>query len=143
MARLILHPTDFSPGARPAFRRALAVARRERARLVLVHVLEPITFGDETYLLQELKLRERAEAAARRGFDRLRAAARRAGVTAGVALLDGNPARQIVALARKRRAALIVMGTHGRTGLRRLILGSVAARVIAAAPCPVLTVRAR
>jgi nucleotide-binding universal stress UspA family protein len=56
-------------------------------------------------------------------------------------LLDGSPVRQIVGLARTRRASLITMGTHGRSGLRRLLLGSVAAGVAATAPCPVLTVR--
>lgn len=141
MARLIVHPTDFSPGAQAALRQALDVARRERARLVLVHVLEPVTFGDAEYMLHELELRDAARAAARKGFERLQAAARRAGVRAGGVLLTGGVARSIVDLARKRRAHSIIMGTHGRTGLRRMFLGSVAAQVLATAPCPVLTVR--
>jgi nucleotide-binding universal stress UspA family protein len=52
------------------------------------------------------------------------------------------PAERIVRLAKTRRADVIVMGTHGRTGFRRAILGSVAARVVALATCPVLTVHA-
>ena len=141
MAKLIVHATDFSPGARAAFRLALAAAKRERARLLLVHVLEPITLGDEAYMARELALRDLAAAAAGRGFDRLLAEAKAAGVPARSVLLDGSPAKQIVALARQRRASLIALGTHGRTGLERLLLGSVAAGVAGTAPCPVLTVR--
>jgi nucleotide-binding universal stress UspA family protein len=140
MAKVIVHATDFSAGAEPAFRRALDAARRSRARLVLVHVLEPVTFGDQDYMLRELAFRDAAVAAARKGFARLAAAARGAGVEARGVLLDGSPAREIVRLARKRRASLITLGTHGRTGLRRLFLGSVAAAVAGSAPCPVLTV---
>ena len=141
MAKLIVHATDFSPGAWPAFRWAIEAARRDRAHLVLVHVLEPVTFGDEEYMARELELRDAAVAAARRGFDRLLAAAKRAGIAARSVLLEGSPSRRIVMLARKRRASLITIGTHGRTGLGRLLLGSVAARVASTAPCPVLTVR--
>jgi len=142
MAKVIVHATDFSPAAGPAFHRAVDAAKRQHASLVCVHVLEPITFGDQDYILRELEFRDAAVAAARKGFDRLVALARRAGVRVRCVLLDGRPAREIVRLARARRASLITMGTHGRRGLRRLLLGSVAAGVAAAAPCPVLTVRA-
>jgi len=140
MAKLIVHATDFSPAARPAFRRAVEAARRDRARLALVHVLVPTTFGDEKYVAQELLLRDAAAVTARRKFARLVASAKAAGVRAHGMLLEGEPAREIVALARKRRAGLITIGTHGRTGLRRLLLGSVATAVAATAPCPVLVV---
>ena len=58
-------------------------------------------------------------------------------------LVEGVPHEQIVRLARSKRADVVVMGTHGRSGLAKLFLGSVAGRVVAAAPCPVLTVRGR
>jgi nucleotide-binding universal stress UspA family protein len=58
-------------------------------------------------------------------------------------VLEGIPHDRIVRAARSTRADLIVLGTHGRTGLGRVFLGSVAARVVTLAPCPVLTVRAR
>lgn len=70
-------------------------------------------------------------------------AARKRGVRATSVLGEGLAADQIVRLAKAKEAAMIVMGTHGRTGLSRLVMGSVAMRVIASAPCPVLTVRAR
>jgi nucleotide-binding universal stress UspA family protein len=58
-------------------------------------------------------------------------------------LLTGTPYEQIVRTLRSRRADLAVIGTHGRTGLARFLVGSVAARVVALSPCPVLTVRGR
>ena len=71
------------------------------------------------------------------------AKAKAAGVRARGFLLEGVPHEQIVRIAKSRRADLVVMGTHGRSGLAKLFLGSVAGRVVAAAPCPVLTVRGR
>ena len=71
------------------------------------------------------------------------AQARKNGVRAKGLLLEGIPHDRIVRAARSTRADLIVLGTHGRTGLGRVFLGSVAARVVTLAPCPVLTVRAK
>jgi nucleotide-binding universal stress UspA family protein len=142
MRKRILHPTDFSPGAAAAFSRALEAARRERGELVLIHVLEGLMpAGRGPYAAGELQVRAVVEAAVRQGLDRLRARAKRAGVPASTVLTEGWVPEQIAKLAKKRHAALIVMGTHGRTGWRRVMLGSVAGRVIALAPCPVLTVR--
>jgi len=69
--------------------------------------------------------------------------ARKAGVRARALLLEGVAYDRIVAAARRQHATMIVMGTHGRTGLARFVLGSVAGRVVAHAKCPVLTVRGR
>jgi nucleotide-binding universal stress UspA family protein len=74
---------------------------------------------------------------------RLRADAEKAGVRAVVDVRRGDPAEQIVRAARGGRADLLVVGTHGRRGMQKFLLGSVAERVLAAAPCPVLTVRGR
>jgi nucleotide-binding universal stress UspA family protein len=71
------------------------------------------------------------------------ARAKRAGVSAVGLMREGVPAEEIVRAARAQRVDMIVMGTQGRTGFARLVLGSVAGRVVATAPCPVLTVRAR
>lgn len=140
--RPIVHPTDFSDSADVAFEEALRVARNDDTRLLLVHVIEPVyAGGGDVAAVGALALREAAEAAARRAFDRLLAAAKTAGVDACDVLRTGFAAEEIAKLATERDAALIVMGTHGRTGLRRLVMGSVADRVLALAPCPVLTVR--
>jgi len=81
---------------------------------------------------------------ARKKLAGLLARARKAGVRAKTVLIEGAAtAERIVAAARRRRADLIVIGTHGRTGLARLMLGSVASRVVATSGCPVLTVRGR
>ena len=69
--------------------------------------------------------------------------ARKAGVRVTTILLDGAPHEQIPRAVRRTRADLLVIGTHGRTGLTKVLLGSVAERVLRLAPCPVLTVRSR
>jgi universal stress protein A len=140
----ILHPTDFSAAARPAFDHALAAAKRDDATLILVHVIEPVSaLADETYIARQTAAEQAEEAAARKGFDALLAQAKDAGVPARDLLVFGWPPEEIVKAATAESAELIVMGTHGRTGLRRLMLGSVAQQVIALAPCPVVTVRMR
>jgi nucleotide-binding universal stress UspA family protein len=140
----IVHPTDFSPASDPAFVKALEAAKRDGAELLLVHVLEPISaFSDEAYLARRLEVREASATVARQGFEVMLARAKDAEVPATEVLLDGWPPEQIANIAKERGAVLIVMGTHGRTGVRKLLLGSVAERVVAMAPCPVLTVRAQ
>jgi nucleotide-binding universal stress UspA family protein len=142
--RRIIHPTDFSDAAQPAFQYALEAARRDDAELVLVHVLEPVSdFADEVYILRAEKLREAARDSARWHFEKLVTAAREAGVRVSDLLLEGSPAEQIAREANASGAHLIVMGTHGRTGLSRLVLGSVAQHVIALAACPVVVVKMR
>jgi nucleotide-binding universal stress UspA family protein len=138
----ILYPTDFSPAADAAFAYALETAKREDGVLIFLHVIEPTSpFADEIAIALKGPAREAAEAAARKQFDGLLARAKAAAVPASDLLRFGGPAEEIVEAAFREFADLIVMGTHGRHGLRRLVLGGVAQRVIATAPCPVLTVR--
>jgi nucleotide-binding universal stress UspA family protein len=144
--RTILHPTDFSPASSAAFRRALALARQDRALLVVAHVLvPPAPIVGEGYVSPATydAIQEGARRGAEKGLERLAARARREGVRPQALLLHGLPHEEIPRAARRRRVDLIVMGTHGRTGLGRLFLGSVAERVVALAPCPVMTVRGR
>ena len=116
---------------------ALDVAKMQRSELIVAHVLHlPVAPGLSAKIRGEL--RSLAERDAERNLERLVSSARSAGVTASSVVLDGQAAPQaIIEAARRRRADLIVIGTHGRTGLRAMVLGSVAARVLA----PVLTVR--
>ena len=147
--RWIFHPTDFSPASNAAFRKAIELTRALHGRLALVHILSPLVIpvvGPEAYIsaatYSELERRTRNSAA--RHLKGLAARAKRAGVRTSTRLIEGVPvADRIVRAARAQRADVIVMGTHGRTGVTRLVLGSVAARVVATAPCPVLTVRSR
>jgi universal stress protein A len=134
-AKTILFPTDFSETTDAGLKYATSFARDTGARLVIVHVHAPVAYGGELgYVVpdtDETALRKQLEAV----------------VPADPAiehehrLLHGDPASEIVRLAEEEHADLIVMGTHGRTGLMRLLMGSVAEAVVRRAPCPVLTIR--
>jgi universal stress protein A len=137
-AKTILFPTDFSTLADVALEHATALALNMNATLLIVHVQEPPSMygGGEMYygvpdpddtalraMLAELKPSD-----ARVHYEHL--------------LVRGVPAAdEIVRLAEKREAEMIVMGTHGRTGLGRLLMGSVAEAVVRKAKCPVLTLK--
>ncbi len=144
--RRILHPTDFSRASRAAFAKALELARQNRAELIAVHVLTPpVAMAGDGFLSPTVyeQLERSSRAHAQKQLDALIARARKAGVRARSLLLDGAPAEQIARAARSKRADLIVIGTHGRTGLARFFLGSVAGRVISIVHVPVLTVRGK
>jgi nucleotide-binding universal stress UspA family protein len=141
----ILHPTDFSPASRAAFAKAVQLAKKNRSELVIAHVLAPVMPSVDGYMTP--RMYDELEAAGRRygkkHLDALVARARKAGVRARGLLLDGLVHERIVRAARSQGAEMIVIGTHGRTGFARFVLGSVASRVVSHAKCPVLTVRGR
>jgi nucleotide-binding universal stress UspA family protein len=144
--RRILHPTDFSRASGGAFARAIALAKDSRAELLLVHVMTPyVPVAGEGYMpprvWEEMEASTRAYATKK--LEGLAARARKAGVRARMLLLEGAPAERIARAAKSQRADVVVIGTHGRTGLARFFVGSVAERVVAMAPCPVMTVRGR
>lgn len=146
MSRRILHPSDFSRASGAAFKKAIELAKSERAELMLVHVMSPIApIAGEGYVSPKMyeDIAASSRAWAQKQLDRLLAKTKTAGVRAKSYVLEGVAHDQIARIARSRHADLIVMGTHGRSGLAKLFLGSVAGRVVAAAPCPVLTVRGR
>jgi nucleotide-binding universal stress UspA family protein len=133
----ILHPTDFSDRSEFAFRLATALARDYHANLVILHVVhEPVVLYTEGVIpappedhLEEM--RERLLQLQPPSQD----------VTVTHRLEEGNPATEILRVAGLIPADLIVMGTHGRRGLNRLLMGSVAEYVLERATCPVLTVK--
>ena len=144
--RRVLYASDFSRASKPAFARAIDLAKLNRAELTIVHVLSrAVPYVGEGYALPQVydQMFADVRSQAQKQLDRLRAKAKASGVRAKGLLLEGIPPDRIVRTARSRRADLIVMGTHGHTGLARLIPGSVASRVVATAPCPVLTVRGK
>lgn len=142
----ILHATDFSPASRPAFRLALGLARSERATLLLLHVLTPPSpfapIGGEL-ASSYLELLTAARRDARRRLAALLGQARAAGARARTRLVAGGPADEILKAGRGWHPDLIVIGTHGRGGVRRFLMGSVAEHVVRRASRPVLTVRSR
>lgn len=135
--RTILHPTDFSAPSDYAFRLACSLARDHGARVIVLHVAAPpVVFGESGAYAAA----EGSKAALLADLRRLRAPNNDVSVEHWLA--DGAPAEEIVRQAETTQCDLIVMGTHGRSGLGRLFLGSVADQVMRRAPCPVLTVKA-
>ena len=139
----ILCATDFSDTAEVAWEIACELARVHRAELALVHVFAELPlYGyaelpapnvqqiwDEQRLWVQQALDQRVDAATARGL------------TARSDLLTGSAPQAIADAAGSDGSDLVVIGTHGRTGLHRLVIGSVAERVVRIAPCPVLTVK--
>jgi universal stress protein A len=146
MARLrrIVHPTDFSPASGAAFRKAIALANEDKATLSIIHVLPTLPMVGDAYMAasayEEMLLAHRRQAET--SMSRLLKRARAAGARATGHVLDfGAVSETIVRFARRQRADLIVMGTHGHGALAKVLLGSVAERVISRAPCPVMTLK--
>ena len=141
----ILYATDFSEASRKAFDTALAMAKALNASLTIASVLVPIIRIPDEYADPETfdQLDRQAGRWNMGRLNRLAARAKKAGVKAAVALREGDPVDQIVRACRASRSDLIVVGTHGRRGLSKFFLGSVAQRVVSMAPCPVVTVRGK
>jgi nucleotide-binding universal stress UspA family protein len=136
--RRILHPTDYSDNSMEALRLALDLAQQCNSQILLVHVVE--TLGPENVTFGEVAAQPQPEAYRQRlmtDFQR-RVPDPGAGVSLEYVLVEGDAAEAIVRVTQERSCDLIVMSTHGRTGLRRLLMGSVAEQVIRHAPCPIL-----
>ncbi len=132
--RTILHPTDFSPLAYRAFEVACSLALDYHARLVLLHVHEPPTpMGElvpaEPPEIRQFLLRDLHDLKTPQGID------------VDYRLESGAVAERILGVAAETQSDLIVIGTHGRGGLGRLLLGSVTESVLRKATCMVLTVK--
>jgi nucleotide-binding universal stress UspA family protein len=140
----ILLATDLTPASRPAFDEALRVADRRDAELILAHAYQlpnlgqPVALAGEAYDAMDRQLRESAG----RQMEKLVLDARQRKVRARALVVFGDPYEAITKAAADEGVDLVIMGTHGRKGVARFFLGSVASRVISTAPCPVLTVRA-
>jgi len=141
----ILVPTDFSQDAEHATRVASELSRAYSAPLMLVHVYDPVSYPlPEGYMMYTPGQLERMWAEFDSRLARTQSDAREAGaVQPDTRLLQGLTAAEIVRFARDGGYDLIVMGTHGRSAVARVLLGSVAARVVQTAECPVLTVKRR
>ena len=142
----ILVATDFSEHANAAFEYARRIAAACGGTLQLAHVLED-HFADvlasEIYRYEIARFRAQRFAEAEQRLAKRLTPFDRAQLQATSHVLTGRAADSIVAFAKAREMDLIVMGTHGRTGMAHLLMGSVAERVVRTAPCPVMTVRAQ
>jgi nucleotide-binding universal stress UspA family protein len=133
----VLHPTDFSGPSSAALGLACALARDYGARLVVLHVVAaPVVIYAEGVAPPDM---EDLRAAGQEELDRL--AVPDDGIRVERRLAEGEATEEILRAAGDTNADLIVMGTHVRTGLGRLLMGSVAEQVVRRAPCPVLTVK--
>lgn len=142
----ILVAVDRTPLSLKAFNNAVAIARRSGARLTVLHVMYGSPYVDAMISAYDAKLIEqwqRATAAAvRKLFDMLQRRARRAGVKCDMRTVTADRvADAITDVARRRRCSLIVMGSHGRQGIEKLLLGSEAQKVLTHSDRPVLIVR--
>ena len=132
MMKRILCPVDRSPSSLQAFDYAIALARWRGARLHLLEVIEtPNHYGVPTETRANLE----------RDLKRVLVARRVSDVNVAISLRQGNVVQEIIAQAKTSRSNLIVIGSHGRGGVQRLVLGSIAEKVLRVSTCPVLTVR--
>jgi len=142
--RTILMPTDFSEYAEHAFTWALEMAADWQARLVLFYAatpISPLAFPDSVYLPELRRLEADMLADAEKRMSEFVGKKESSAVVVETRVVVGEPIYEICQAVGREQADLIIMGSHGRTGLSHVLLGSVAERVIRHASCPVLVVR--
>jgi nucleotide-binding universal stress UspA family protein len=138
----ILVPIDFSTYAEQALDYAITLGKQLQARVTLLHVIQPpLVAGADMGAWPSQTYIEELEAAITSDLEGYLARVTTAGLQGEMVVVHGTPFQEIINTAKARQVDLIVMGTHGRTGLTHVLLGSVAERVVRQAPCPVLVVR--
>ncbi len=143
--RKIVAPTDFSEASKYGLRIAIEVAEKFEAELILVHVnVKPMIAGTHSKAEVRTKvdmLMASLQTEVRKQLDKLTEELIPDHLRCDVRLIDGHPAEEITRLAKEEGVDMIVMSTHGYSGFKHLLSGSVAERVVRTAHCPVLTVR--
>ena len=141
--RRILVAHDFGEFSDSALDYGLVLAQKLRAEVTLVHAYEVPTVGSAEVLFPVTDWTKQGKSVAREALDKVVADARTRGFAVDSMLREGHAWREIVAAAQETKADLIVVGTEGRRGVPRALLGSVAEKVVRRAPCPVLVARHR
>ena len=140
----ILVATDLTPASDPALEEAILLAKENGAELLIAHAYHPPSLSQAAAVApgvyEEWDRNMRAEVEGR--LEELAANAVKAGIKAQPMILAGAPYEAITEAAKLNGIDLVIMGTHARKGVSRFFVGSVASRVVASAPCPVMTVRA-
>lgn len=143
--RTILFPTDFSECGNYALSYAASLARRFQASIICVNVIEPIVptvgYSGMTEPLPIADITEQLEDSAERELPKLAECDECSGIDVEELVVHGEAASEIVRVAEERKIDLIVISSHGRTGLGRILFGSTAESVVRHAPCPVLVVK--
>ncbi len=141
--KTILFPTDFSQGARAAMDHAVSLSRQYGARLILLYVIQDISIA-EWYIPSSLSVTDLVEdmqKSAWKEMDKWGQEVAGAVKDTEKLVVRGVPFVEIIRTAKEKSVDLIVIGTHGRTGIDHMLFGSTAEKVVRKAPCPVLTVR--
>ncbi len=142
--KTILHPTDFSEPSKHAMKYAISMSDEFSAKLVILHVIEEISSALYFDMLQTpplAQLMADIEKQANKALQELLPADVRARLKVEYLIRKGAPFLEIIRCAQEIEADLIVCGTHGRSGIKHALFGSVAEKVVRKAPCPVLSVR--
>jgi nucleotide-binding universal stress UspA family protein len=140
----VLVPIDFSEFSRRALEYALPLAEKFGAKIILVHVVEPAFYPEnvmipvETEDLNTIMLREGQKMLDGLGTEKIKPE-----INSEKIVAIGRPHNEIIQMAESHHADLIIIATRGRTGLKHMLMGSTAERVVRHAPCPVLVVRER
>jgi len=139
----ILCPTDFSEASYKALSAADEIAKHFSAEILLVHVVEPLlTVPAGPAALNAAEYQIQLMASSKKGLEAVAKEYFSKGVKVRQTVLEGGPAYQIVQFAEKENVDLIIIATHGQTGWRHLLFGSVAEKVVRLATCAVLTIQA-
>ena len=145
LIRSILLPTDFSDCANYALSFAASFARQAGAKIICVHVIEPIVptvgYTGMTEPLPLADISEQLEDSAASELPKIAECEECAGLELEEVIVHGDAAAEIVRVAKERGVDLIVISSHGRTGLGRILFGSTAEEIVRHAPCPVLVVK--
>ncbi len=145
LIRSILLPTDFSECANYALSYATSLARSAGASIICVHVIEPVVptvgYTGLTEPMPMTDLSEQLEESAERELPKIGACDECNGLEVEEVIAHGDAAAEIVRVAKERKVDLIVIASHGRTGLGRILFGSTAESVVRHASCPVLVVK--
>jgi nucleotide-binding universal stress UspA family protein len=139
--RRILHPTDFSKCSALAFEVATDIAKQNQSTLIILHVVE--TLGAENITYGEAASKLEPESYRQTLLEQVKEIVPPAdsGIPVEHAVIEGDPAEQIDLFAAANKIDLIVMGTHGRSGWKRLLTGSVTEQTLRRTPCPLLVIR--
>lgn len=144
LIKSILVPLDFSPQSARALSYAVTVARQFKAKLTLLHVVEPVGTPDFAAALPWVMEDDQLMAAAKKELERqVQAAGIAPSMVEKILVRGGRSFHEIAEAARTRKVDLIILSTHGYTGLKHALLGSTTERVVRHSPCPVLVVRRR
>lgn len=137
----ILAPVDFSANSHKAVVYAMAFARQFAASITFLHVIQVNYAYGEFGAIDFTSLEREMRGGAEKELENLVSKAQTDGVTASSVVREGSPAKVIAEVAQELKSDLVVISTHGYTGLKHVLMGSIAEQVVRYAPCPVLVVR--